>query len=234
VPVLGILNCDPEGFGRYSEYLERWGFATELVRAHRGEPLPPWSPFQAILVGGTPLSVYQDHDFLRAESRYLAEAVAAGTPCLGICGGAQLLAQVLGATVRPCEVREIGVNEVRLTAAGREDQVLAGFPERFSVFQWHGDTFGLPQGVPLLVEGEACRNQVFRAGPAVGVQFHLETTPDQAAVWADQYADELALVGRTKGAVVRECEDHEAAMARLAERLLANFLRSVARQRLAV
>ncbi|NIM51403.1 MAG: GMP synthase [Gemmatimonadales bacterium] len=232
--VLGIQNCDLEGFGRYARLLTQWEVGLEVVRAHSGQPLPPSSGFDALLVGGTPISARDlaQHDFLRGESRYLAHAVAGGMPCLGICCGAQLLAQVLGAEVRRCERMEIGPCEVRLTDAGTHDDVLAGFPRKFPVFQWHGDVFELPEHARLLVEGEICRNQMFRVGSVLGVLFHLEVASGEVAAWADEYAHELALVGKSKAAVVSECEASESAMADLAERLLRNFLRSMAQLQL--
>jgi GMP synthase (glutamine-hydrolysing) len=191
--ILAIQNCEIEGFGRYGRCLEAWGMPFEVVKPYRGEALPPLVGFDAILVGGTPLSAYALHEypFLRDESDYLAEAVYRGKPCLGICCGAQLLAQALGAQVLPGQEKEIGGYQVRLTEAGAQDEMMAGFPPTFPVFHWHGDTFELPLIAELLVEGQACRNQMFRAGPVVGIQFHLEVGPEEAAAWADEYAEEL-------------------------------------------
>lgn len=234
--VLGIQNCDLEGFGRYAKLLAQWGVGLEVVRPDAGESLPPWSEFDALLVGGTPISAndLDQYDFLREESRYLADAVAGGMSCFGICCGAQLLAQVLGAEVQRCEHMEIGCCEVRLTEAGIYDEVLAGFPRKFHVFQWHGDVFELPEQARLLVEGEICRNQMFRAGSVLGVLFHLEIASGEVAAWAEEYAHELALVGKSKDTVVSECERAETSMGHLAERLLRNFLRSIAQLQLEV
>jgi len=75
----------------------------------------------------------------------------------------------------------------------------------------------------LLVEGEVCRNQMFRQGKVVGVQFHLEATSAEAGAWAKAYPDELAAIGKTPSKVVSECQEHENQMEQLAARLLANF-----------
>jgi GMP synthase (glutamine-hydrolysing) len=145
-------------------------------------------------------------------------------PCFGICCGAQLLAQLLGARVGRCEQMEIGGYQVRLTPAGREDPLLDGFPPCFPVFHWHGDTFDVPDGAELLVEGELCRNQLFRRGNVVGVQFHLEVTCEEAETWADVYAGELAGAGKSKAQVSAECRERQPEMEVLAARLLGNFL----------
>ena len=91
------------------------------------------------------------------------------------------------------------------------------------MFQWHGDTFVIPEGDALLAEGRDCRNQLFRRGNAVAVQFHNEVTAADADAWAVAYADELSDVGKTREQVVAECRAREAPMKELAFRMLDNF-----------
>jgi GMP synthase (glutamine-hydrolysing) len=236
VGVLGLQNCDLESFGRYGELLDRWGVGLEVVRPDRDDWIPHWGGFDAVLVGGTPVSAteVEKHRFLLREVEYLAEAVFAGVPCFGICCGAQLLARILGARVERCERMEIGCFDVRVTVEGFRDHVLKGFPREFPVFQWHGDVFGLPEGGRLLVEGDSCRHQMFRAGSVVGVLFHLEVAASEVGRWADEYEDELRSIGGDKAAVARECEANDSTMADLSALLLGNFLRSVAGVPLAV
>jgi GMP synthase-like glutamine amidotransferase len=236
VAVLGIQNCDLEGFGRYADLLERWGVGVDIVRPYRDENLPPWDEFDALLVGGTPISAndVERHAFLQGEVAYLAGAVSACVPCFGICCGAQLLARILGAPIRRCEQMEIGCIDVHVTAQGSKDDVLRGFPSQFSVFQWHGDVFGLPERSRLLVEGDVCRYQMFRAESVVGVLFHLEISAGEVRRWADEYEDELASAGLSKATIVSACEAKDSAMADLSAVLLGNFFRAVARVPLAV
>ena len=110
------------------------------------------------------------------------------------------------------------------TEAGRADPLLRGFPGRFQVFQWHGDTFDIPAGAELLAAGEDCPNQMFRRGSAAGVQFHLETTPGEAAVWARVYADEVRQFGRPPEELLAEIRRHEPAARELAERFVHNLV----------
>ena len=228
--VLTIQNCAIETFGPYSRHLLELGVEAEVVHAYRGETLPPLESVQAILVHGTPVSVYTPRlpAFLQREFAYLRRALERGLPCLGICGGAQALAMLLGAGVRRNPHLEIGARELRLTRAGRADPLLRDFPGRFPVVEWHADTFDVPPGGALLVEGDDCRNQMFRHGNVVGLQFHLEAESAYVAVWADTYADELAAAGMTKDRVVAECRAIEATMEPLARSLMARFLESVA------
>jgi GMP synthase-like glutamine amidotransferase len=223
--ILAIQNCEIEGFGLYERYFAAREIDYDIVHAYRDQLLPSSTAFDAIFIGGTPISAYSahEHPFLQAEIAYLEQALNAGKPCFGICCGAQILAQILGARVGRCEHMEIGGYQVHLTPPGRRDALLDGFPTQFPVFHWHGDTFEVPGGAELLVQGERCRNQLFRWDHVVGAQFHLEVTCQQAATWADTYAGELTKVGKSKEQIIAECRERQPEMARLATRLLDNF-----------
>jgi GMP synthase (glutamine-hydrolysing) len=224
--ILGIQNCELEGFGRYGDLLRKLGIPFDLVRPDAGQPLPPWSAYDALLVGGTPISANDlaRHAYLHAEYRYLEEAVRAKRPCLGICCGAQLLALAQGGAVHRCARMEIGCTRVRLSAAGAVDPPLDGFPASFPVFQWHGDRFDVPPGGELLVAGDQCNSQAFRCASVAGLLFHLEVPAAEVGAWERAYPEELTGVGKARGDAVAECRPHDAEMAALAERLLGNFL----------
>ncbi len=225
--ILTIQNCEIESFGAYESELRARGAEIHFLEAWRNPVFPDASDFDAILVGGTPLAAYDAHrhPFLLSEIAFLTSAVRSGTPCFGICCGAQLLAHVIGAEVKPNPEKEIGVYDVSLTAAGRDDPLLDGFPDPFSAFQWHGDTFDIPPGADHLAEAPACRNQIFRHGATVGVQFHLEVTAVEAGRWAHAYADELAEFGKSRAELVAECQTHEKETLQLTAVLLDNFIR---------
>jgi len=224
--VLLVQNCEVEGFGLYGEHLRANRIDHVVHHAYRGRGLPEMEGFDAFIAGGTPLSAnaVERHAFLKDELALLERVVRSGRPFLGVCFGGQLLARVLGAGVRRSPVREIGGAEVELTPEGRASPLLRGFPDRLPVFQWHADAFDVPGGAVLLARGTDCPNQAFGCGRAFGLQFHLETTADEAAVWADEYDSELAALGRSKQEVVRECREREGAMGPLAHRLMDNFL----------
>lgn len=132
------------------------------------------------------------HPFLGRERELLREAVHAGVPVLGICLGAQILARALDAAVPRSPVRELGFLPVRLTDAGRDDPVTAPFDGVPRVFQWHADTFDLPEGALLLAEGDDVPHQAFRVGEhAYAVQFHPEPTEEGIAAWCELWADDI-------------------------------------------
>ncbi|MEX5217563.1 MAG: type 1 glutamine amidotransferase [Nitrospira sp.] len=134
-----------------------------------------------IIAGPGPMSV-NDEDrlpWLKAEKQFLRDAITHGIPLLGICLGAQLIANSLGARVYPNRLKEIGWFPIQGEKA--PDHCFQ-FPAECTVFHWHGETFDLPQDAIRLVRSPACDNQGFQLGRnVIGLQFHLETAPEAAA-----------------------------------------------------
>jgi len=222
---LVIQNCRTEDIGLYEDWLQHNGIEYHVHHAYTDMKLPAFERFEAFIVAGTPIPIYEadTHDFLREEMAYLKAVVKKNRPYLGICGGAQLLAKLLGAEVRKNPAMEIGSYNIELTAAGKKHKFFAGFPDTFPVFQWHGDTFNIPKGGRLLATGTDCRNQAFSYGNSLGLLFHLEVTSKAAGKWADEYRSELKQVGKTKRQVVDECRIIEKQTKELAYKLISNF-----------
>jgi GMP synthase-like glutamine amidotransferase len=228
-PVLLIRNCAVESGGIIGSYFKTRHIPWQTIHTYRGESLPLASETAAVINLGTPISAndYPQFDYLRALFEAIAQTVRDDHPYLGICFGAQILAKVLGAQVMRNPVKEIGICPVRLTEAGRSDPLFAGFAGEFEVFQWHADTFRLPFGSQLLAEGNNCRNQAFRKGKAVGLQFHLEVDCEEVPRWCQAYADELAEVGKTETDIVAGCRKEGNRIKQLGYRLLDNFFASI-------
>jgi GMP synthase-like glutamine amidotransferase len=155
--------------------------------------LPPVGAYERVIIIGGPMSVWQTdlHHWLTDEKRYLGSLVAAGVPVLGICLGAQLLAEHLGASVRAGELKEIGWFPVETHADIRTSWLGDALPDRFESFFWHGDFFDLPQGAVPVAGSAAHEIQGFVHGPHLALQFHLEATPQWAARLARRDAHEL-------------------------------------------
>lgn len=220
-----IQNWAAESAGTIVDYLEKKSIPYKIVHAYDGEPMPKVTDVEAAVVLGCPISVklYREHKFLLHLYEFMSKVVAADKPLLGICLGSQMLAMALGARVQRNPVREIGVYNVQLTESGGLDRIFDGFKSTFPVFQWHNDTFDIPERARHLVEGEHCPNQAFRKGNAVGIQFHLEPLPDEIPSWCDEYIDELSEEELTKEKVVADFHDHFEMFRKMNFLLLDNF-----------
>jgi GMP synthase (glutamine-hydrolysing) len=164
-----------------------WARARRAVmagtRLFEGDRPPGPKDFDALVVMGGPMNIYEHgrYPFLKDEKRAIAEAVAAGRIVVGVCLGAQLIADALGARVRRNRWREIGWFPVRPTPAAGQTPLADLLPVSVDVFHWHGDTFEMPAGAVHLASSTACANQAFLYdGRVLGLQFHLETTPASA------------------------------------------------------
>lgn len=152
------------------------GHELATTRLYADDKLPSVDDYDWLVVMGGPMSVHDEdeHSWLADEKRLLRETVEAGKPVLGVCLGAQLLAEALGAEVDENDEEEIGWFPVSVeNSEGTPFDVL---PEEFDVFHWHGDTFGVPDKARRTATSGACANQAFVRGKAVGLQFHLEAT----------------------------------------------------------
>lgn len=182
-----LQHADFEGLGCIAPWLAERGHAVSGTQLHAGEALPDIADFDALIVMGGPMNIYEyaTHPWLRTEKALIRAAIGAGRRVLGICLGAQLIADVLGGPVRRNDAPEIGWFPVELNAAGRAEPAFAGLPPRFTAFHWHGDTYALPPGARGLAHSEACAQQAFSwdDGRVLGLQFHLEVTRDQALEW---------------------------------------------------
>lgn len=182
-----------EGLGSIEPWLRERGHAVSCTRLFAGEPLPDVAAFDWLIVMGGPMNADETcrHPWLTAERRLIGAALAANKRVLGICLGAQIMARALGAEVAPDEP-EIGWFDVELTPIGAISPFFADFPATFPALHWHGDRFSIPDGARRAAGSAACANQAFVYGErAVGLQCHLEITPDSAAVLVDHCRHEL-------------------------------------------
>ena len=170
-----------EGIGTLAPLFFRRGWTISHTRWDRGDQPPPVESWDLLVVMGGPMNIYEDarYPWLSAEKAYLDRAFASDRPLLGICLGAQLLADRLGGPVTRNAHTEIGWSLLEVNPEVRAPGGLfEHFPTRAPVFQWHGDTFALPPGATSVGSTEACRNQGFVKGNAVALQFHLEVDPE--------------------------------------------------------
>ncbi|MCL5742437.1 MAG: gamma-glutamyl-gamma-aminobutyrate hydrolase family protein [Acidobacteria bacterium] len=178
-----------EHLGLIEPALRSRGFEIEYVDLYR-DALPPGKADALIFMGG-PMSANDDLPWLRREIGLIEEAAAGGTPVLGVCLGAQLIARALGARVYRNPVKEIGWYPIYWTPAADADRLFHDLEQPEMLFHWHGETFDVPAGAEWLAWSDACRNQAFRYGESVyGLQFHLEVTAEMIGDWCGQEANQ--------------------------------------------
>lgn len=195
--MLVIEHVPHERLGSFEAPLRRSGCDLAPLRAY--DPEAEWpmaSAFDGLVVMGGPQSVTEQarYPYLKKELALLREALAAETPILGVCLGAQLLANALGAPVGKAPQKEIGWYPLMREPGADGDPLFAAFGQTETVFQWHGDTFALPKGAVRLASSPLCSEQGFRYGrSAYGLQFHVEVTEAMIRAWMQTPANRVEL-----------------------------------------
>ncbi len=219
---LAIRHVRIEHLGLLEPILKELGFDVDYVDTAEGMLLNrPLEDYSLVVVLGGYMGAYEEakYPFLSYEYKVMEKALKEGIPLLGICLGAQMLAKVLGARVYKGERgKEIGWMEVYKVG---DHEYFKDFPQSLMVFQWHGDTFDLPQGAIRLYSSKKYENQAFVFQRAVGLQFHIEVDKNMVKEWAEAYKDELSQEGiQVSQLLAYEGESHRDSLQKLIERLL--------------
>jgi len=181
-----------EGLGSIEPWLRNAGYRITVTRLFESAKFPNLREIDFLIIMGGPMSVHDENiiPWLFAEKQFIREAIDTDKPILGICLGAQLIASVLGAEVHQNSMKEIGWFPIYGIALN--DNSFFEFPPSLKVFHWHGETFDLPLETVCLAKSDVCENQAFQLGHSViGLQFHLETTPQTAAEIITNCREEL-------------------------------------------
>ena len=173
--------------GTLNPHLKDAGFRLRYVNFGRHpDAEPKLDGYQGLVILGGPMGVNEvgAHPHLLTELRLIETAMEREMPILGVCLGAQLIAQALGAHVRANPEKEIGWYDVTLTDKGRSDPLFRHFRPTEKLFQWHADAFDVPRSATHLASTTTCRNQAFRYGTNVyALQFHLEVDESLVERW---------------------------------------------------
>jgi len=191
--VLIIKNIPSEGPGTIADYLTGKGIeytVLEFSGCGAVTELPDLRPYTHLVIMGGPMAVYESDGlpFLHLETAMIRVFIKTGRPVLGICLGAQIIANAVWAEVYKGAVQETGWDRVEITDEGMQDPAFSALAVDdkpcAEIFQWHGDTFGLPEKAVRMASSVHYENQAFRYGSNVyGLQFHIEVTPEIIEEW---------------------------------------------------
>ncbi|CAB1057409.1 hypothetical protein D1BOALGB6SA_2162 [Olavius sp. associated proteobacterium Delta 1] len=191
-----LIEHDSEDFSRtnISFWAAAKGHQVNQIYVCNNEELPPLDSFDWLMVMGGSQNAWdeQGNSWLREEKAFVAEALAKDKLFLGICFGAQLLAESLGGQIFPNKHKEIGWHEVSLNRDGRESFLFQNVPPSFVTFHWHSDHFSLPGNCTRLAFSRPTENQAFTSNerPAVGLQFHPEYTREMVRYYAGGHSQD--------------------------------------------
>jgi GMP synthase-like glutamine amidotransferase len=185
-----------ENPGIILDWAERNGHIVTSTQLYKGRQFPLQSDFDWLVIMGGPMNIYQEDQYpwLAEEKAFIRASINAGKVGIGLCLGAQLLADVLGGKVTRNPYTEIGWFPVRMSSQALQSDLFSFFPPDPMVFHWHGDTFSqLPPDAELIAENEACSHQAFVYKNRVfGFQYHMENTMEIIRNLITNCADEMA------------------------------------------
>jgi len=191
--ILVVKHISVEGPGTLLDHLKTNYGDVKVIDLELGDKFPAIDDVSAVIYLGGPMNVYQMEEYpsLKKSEDFLIDVLKTKTPFLGICLGAQILAKVTGAKVKKCETRELGWYKVSLTPEGKKDPLCKALYSSFETFQWHEDSFDIPENATLLATSTDCTNQAFRFSDfAWGIQFHPEMNKEAIAAWCEYYEED--------------------------------------------
>ena len=192
-PVAVFRFSDTEGPGHFATFLDANRVPWKLVKLDAGDPVPSSSEgFAGLAFMGGPMSANDELPWTQPMLDLMRDARERGVPMIGHCLGGQMMSRALGGKVTRNPVKEIGWNPVRIEDSARAREWFGMEPSEFTTFQWHGDTFTIPPGGERILTGMHCPNQAYVVDDRhLGMQCHVEMTPEMIATWLRDGAREL-------------------------------------------
>lgn len=173
-----IQHVPFENLGNIEPWLKHKNFEITSTKVFENHVFPEINEFDFLIVLGGPMNIHEEDQYcwLKEEKKFLKNIIDTQKPILGICLGAQLIADALGSRIYKNTHKEIGWHSINLTKEALNSRILIDLPKKLNVFHWHGDTFDLPEGSIRIAKSDACQNQGFIfENRIVGLQFHLES-----------------------------------------------------------
>jgi GMP synthase-like glutamine amidotransferase len=233
---LVIKHVVVEGLGIFEQFCHEAGIAIDTVELEKGDVFPNLEGYSALWVMGGPMNVSDEAEYpwLIEEKALIRKAVRElNLPYMGVCLGAQLLADALGGEVKSMSAPEVGFLSVAMTSAALNHPLMAGLPTTLNVLQWHGqEVKRLPEGAKLLASSDRCQVQAYAVRDyAFGLQFHSEVTDVTVGDWIQipAYRSDLEVTLGSTGSddLKQAVSQHLPVMNREAKIMFNNFLKIV-------
>lgn len=195
--------------GEYLSWAQRKGYQVSFTRCWMFEEVPKEADADMLVVLGgfqRPTTTKEECSYFdsASEQKLIRKYADSGRIVVGVCLGAQLLGDALGAPFGKSPAPEIGPVKARLTEAGRSDPFLKQFPDVFDAGEWHNDMPGLNADAVVLAESDGCPRQIVRYGKyAYGLQTHMEFNHDIIAAILKNIGGRI----RIKGPYIRTEEE---------------------------
>ncbi len=223
-----------EGPGYFATFLDARLIPWTLFALDEGTLVPTdLSPFAGFVFMGGPMGVNDDLPWIPPVLKLIQQAIVNDMPCLGHCLGGQLMSKALGGMVTKNRVKEIGWNPVRVESSQTARDWLGDDLKTWTTFQWHGDTFSIPPHGERILTGDACDNQAYVIGKSLGMQCHIEMTPEIIEAWCVDWEKEnvdpdLPSV-QTPGEILAAMDQNLQKLNRVADRLYEKWLTGLKR-----
>jgi GMP synthase-like glutamine amidotransferase len=234
-PVLVFRHFPIEGPGYFTTFLDRHGIPWQLVRIDAGDTVPETlNGISGLCLMGGPMSANDDLPWILPELNLIRQAVAAGVPVIGHCLGGQLMSKALGGSISQNPDKEIGWGDVRITDPEAARPWLGDTPQSMPAFHWHGETFSVPPGATRILDSAWCANQAFVLNDRhIGMQCHVEMTPELIASWCDHGAAEIATSGspgvQSPDLIQANVEARAAQLHQLADKIYSRWIQGLSR-----
>ena len=189
--IYAIQHLAFEDLGTLEDVFYAAGYRVRYFEAGVDDLATAFAHPELLVILGGPIGVYEtdDYPFLKDELILLKQRLASNKPTLGICLGAQMIAQALGARVYAGAHKEIGWSSLQMHDVAQNP--LAALTD-VPVLHWHGDTFDVPEQAELLASSSIYPNQAFRVGHNIlALQFHIEVAADAIERWLIGHTCEL-------------------------------------------
>ncbi|MBS0288091.1 MAG: hypothetical protein JSR17_12395 [Proteobacteria bacterium] len=189
-----IQHAHFETPGSLSAWAVKHNLKIALYHPYQNDPLPVVTQGEPVIFLGGPQSAteYQRYAYLEKEVTYIRELVKLKQPMVGICLGAQLIGESLGAKCLRSPEKEVGVFPIKLTEKAKHHPYFKGLPQTQPVMHWHNDMPGLTKSANVLATSEGCPRQIIEYAPNIlGFQCHFEANDEWLGLLLENASNDL-------------------------------------------